>query len=268
MDDPTSRTADRVPEDLGSGPSDAAPARPVPSARWDVFSHLRLWPVAVVGLVLDLWTKHEAFTRLDPDPSRSLEVIPHLMSFQRSLNPGALFGMGKGLTPLFIGASILAVGFVVFLFIHSTRDRRTLHLALGLILGGALGNMYDRVFYVADVVTYSADNARMVLVRKVIEEHEDGGLTVGSWPEGASPHRIPGEWNPRQHQQGVVRDFIRMEPRINIGSRSIPIYPWVFNLADAWLVIGVGLLLLNFWWDRQAEKAAQGGSPGSGQPTG
>jgi lipoprotein signal peptidase len=35
------------------------------------------------------------------------------------------------------------------------------------------------------------------------------------------------------------------------------IWPWVFNLADAWLVIGVGLLLLNFWWDRRQEKAAE-----------
>ena len=118
------------------------------SARWDLGSHLRLWPIAVVTLAIDLGTKHWAFSHLDTSPPPGgWVVIPHVMSLRRSLNTGALFGLGKGLTPVFIAASLVALLFVLFLFIHSTRDRRSLHVALGLVLAGALGNLYDRLVF-------------------------------------------------------------------------------------------------------------------------
>ncbi len=228
------------------------------SARRDVGSHLRLWPVAVVTLAIDLWTKHWAFTRLDPDPAAGAwVVIPQVMSFRRSLNTGALFGLGKGLTPVFIAASLVALLFVLFLFIHSTRDRRSLHVALGLVLAGALGNLYDRAFMIADVVRYQADGRTHVEACKVLDQREDA-VVIGVWPDGGDrPRVIPSHYEPQITQQGVVRDFIKMEPRFRVGGYLIEIWPWVFNIADVLLVVGVGLLLLNFWWDRKAEKAAE-----------
>ncbi len=105
-------------------------------------AHLRLWLVMVRGLVADLWSKHWAFERFETP----YEVIPNALSFQLSLNHGALWGMGKGLTPLFIGASILAVIFVSYVFVKSDRSQASFHVALGMILAGALGNLYDRIF--------------------------------------------------------------------------------------------------------------------------
>ncbi len=59
-------------------------------------------------------------------------------------------------------------------------------------------------------------------------------------------------------QQGVVRDFIKMEPQIPIGKgRRIDIWPWVFNIADVLLVVGVAMLMLNFWKERRAAQAAR-----------
>ncbi len=234
-----------------STPSASTPG----SARWDLASHLRLWPVAAIGLALDLWTKHWAFTELEPD--RGTTVIPWLMSFHRSLNTGALFGLGKGLVPLFIVASFLALIFVFFLFSHSSRDRRSLHVALGFVLAGALGNLYDRSFSIADVVRYNRDG-RVVTEAVVIRDGDDPrGIVVGSWPEGKPirPNPIRREWDPQVWRQGVVRDFIRMEPRIRIGRIAFDVWPWVFNLADAFLVVGVALLMLNFYWDRRSEAA-------------
>jgi lipoprotein signal peptidase len=241
----TDKTVESLPQ-----PADGGDARPG-SARWHLASHLRVWPVAVIGLAVDLWTKHWAFTHLPPDGG--VVIIPHLMSFHRSLNTGALFGLGKGLVPLFIVASFLALGFVLFLFIHSSRDRWSLHVALGLVLAGALGNLYDRTFAIADVVRFTVNGRTASEPGKVLEETHRG-ILIGSWPEGRPLQMIRKEWNPQVHQQGVVRDFIRMEPRISIAGHTFDIWPWVFNIADALLVVGVGLLMLNFYWDRRAEK--------------
>ena len=166
-------------------------------------------------------------------------VIPHLMSFRRSLNAGALFGLGKGLTPVFILASVLALGFVFFLFVQSTRDRRSLHVALGLVLAGALGNLYDRAFMQADVVQYVIDGRTYTEAFKMIEEN-DKGFVVGTWPEGDHRRTIPKTCAPSIRVQGVVRDFIKMEPKFTVAGHSIEIWPWVFNIADVLLVVGVG----------------------------
>ena len=249
-----------TPDNVASEQAESTVASSVaPSAMRDPRSHCRLWPAAILGLSADLWTKHWAFSHLspDPDPTISLEVIPHLMTLRRSLNPGALFGMGKGLVPLFIAASIVALAFVLYLFYHSGRDRRSLHVALGLVLAGALGNMYDRVFMVADVVHYTvAGQECEQAVKRLPELDRPGVKMVGTWPGGEHPWPILESSNPRFHQQGVVRDFVKMEPSFTIAGRRIDIWPWVFNIADVLLVVGVGLLMLNFWWERKAEKAA------------
>lgn len=243
-------------------------ADPSTSARWHLPSHLRLWLVAIAGVALDLGTKSWAFTSLDPDPNAANGiVIPNVMAFRRSLNSGALFGLGKGWTPLFIFASVLALGFVLFLFIHSTRNRRSLHVALGLVLAGALGNLYDRAFVIADVVKFTAADGRQHTIAGTIIDQDERGIRIlegqvdAEGPDADLEHArlIPPYVQPVVRQQGVVRDFIKMEPRLG----RFQVWPWVFNLADAFLVFGVGLLMINFWWDRQAEKAQAALMPAS-----
>jgi signal peptidase II len=207
--------------------------------------------VAVIGLAVDLWTKHWAFSVLGPDESRT--IIPYVMSFRRSLNSGALFGMGKGLTPLFIVASLLALGFVFYLFAHSHRARKSLHVALAMVLGGALGNLYDRTHVLADVVKYSMNGHTYTAIGLIKDQTPDGMIILGAFPE--SDHeimRLYPRHTPTIKQQGVVRDFIKMEPK----TPWFDWWPWVFNIADSLLVVGVALLMLNFWWDRKTEQAA------------
>lgn len=241
----------------------------VESARWHLPSHLRLWLVAAIGLTIDLWSKHWAFEHLDPnpDPSSALVIIPHVTTFRRSLNTGALFGLGKGLTPLFIAASVLALGFVLLLFIHSTRNRWSLHIALGLVLAGALGNLYDRSFAIADVVRYQVNGrTHTEAFKRLPDEDSELTIVVGTWPDGRYKRPILKQSVVSEHQQGVVRDFIKMEPQFTLWGRSIQIWPWVFNVADALLVVGVGLLMLNFWLERKAEIAAQKAAESSPAP--
>ena len=76
-------------------------------------------------------------------------VIPGLLNFQLTLNTGAVFGMGQGARPMFIAVSVIAVGVVLLLVYRSPRRAWGYQVGLALILGGALGNLYDRVLYSA-----------------------------------------------------------------------------------------------------------------------
>ena len=78
-----------------------------------------------------------------------VEVIPGLLNLQLTLNTGAVFGMGQGARPMFIAVSIVALVVILFLLYRSPRNGWLYHVGLALILGGALGNLYDRVFYSA-----------------------------------------------------------------------------------------------------------------------
>ena len=109
---------------------------------------------ALVVLVLDLLTKHLALERLPP--GRPVHVIDGVFSLTLVMNPGLAFGMLAG-TPagwrwlvalLSIGA--LAVLAVVGLRMLPTGGRLT-PWALGLIFGGAVGNLIDRARFGAVV---------------------------------------------------------------------------------------------------------------------
>lgn len=76
-------------------------------------------------------------------------VIPHVLDLWLTINTGAVFGSAKGAKPLFVAVSIMAVLVVLYLFLRSPSKAWVYHLALILVLSGALGNLYDRLVYSA-----------------------------------------------------------------------------------------------------------------------
>jgi len=101
----------------------------------------------VAGLVLfcDLLTKWATFRYLDPQSA--LSIVPGLLNFRLSTNQGAVFGLGQGLRPLFILFTLAAsVGILWAQWVHG-RTSKLLTFGLGLLLGGALGNLYDRITF-------------------------------------------------------------------------------------------------------------------------
>ena len=113
------------------------PAFKSPSA-WVLFL-----TTAVIGAAIDLATKHAAFTYLI-GKQEPVSVIPCFLSLSLSTNPGIVGGLA--LPPwLILLANVAAVLAVVALFAMSSRTFRSLQVALGMILAGAIGNMYDRV---------------------------------------------------------------------------------------------------------------------------
>ncbi len=104
--------------------------------------------LAVFGCALDLATKSWMFNRLGmPDPNSSTKWIwTGVFGFQTSLNEGALFGLGQGMVPLFAGLSIVAaIGIFVWLFFAGGASDWLLTIALGSIMAGIFGNLYDRL---------------------------------------------------------------------------------------------------------------------------
>ena len=94
----------------------------------------------------DLATKSWVFGKLGLPGERGVWwQIPKVFGFQTSLNRGALFGIGQGQIPLFVALSAVALLGIVWWIISDASRSRYLATALGLITGGILGNLWDRV---------------------------------------------------------------------------------------------------------------------------
>ena len=72
-----------------------------------------------------------------------IEVIPGILRLTFTTNSGGAFGLGRSAPWLFAGATILVSALILWAAPRVTRGSTA--LALGLILGGALGNLTDRL---------------------------------------------------------------------------------------------------------------------------
>jgi signal peptidase II len=114
---------------------------------------------AVAGLAADLAVKAWAFpggvpatgglagrnpAEFGSDPT---PIIPGVLGFTTTINHGAVFGIGQGKVMLFLAFSLFALGLIVWVFLTSLRRQWVVHLALGLITAGAIGNLYDRAVH-------------------------------------------------------------------------------------------------------------------------
>lgn len=103
--------------------------------------------LAIVGGSVDLWTKSAVFHwRGLPGEKDPWWIIQEYFGIETAVNIGAVFGIGAGKGTLFAALSIIAaVGIVVWLFWCKAAQSLWLTWALGLITGGIIGNLYDRL---------------------------------------------------------------------------------------------------------------------------
>jgi signal peptidase II len=178
--------------------------------------------VAAISVTLDQLGKQWAHTNLRG--GEPLAVFPELLEFDYAFNPGAAFGMfAQGdARPFLIVVTLAALAYMVVLVRRMPHDARVGFIALGLMTGGALGNLIDRLVRV--------DEARIRFNEQLnfdlLIEHPT--RIADALRRGHSYADVP--------RHGVI-DFIV----VHLGGER----PWpAFNLADASLVIGVGLLAL------------------------
>ncbi|HQA14724.1 MAG TPA: signal peptidase II [Ornithinibacter sp.] len=98
--------------------------------------------LALAVLVVDQGTKVWALNTLTP--GEKIDLIGSLISLNLIRNPGAAFSIGDGATWILTIVSLAILGWV--LVAARKVGTRAWAVALGLLLGGALGNLGDRFF--------------------------------------------------------------------------------------------------------------------------
>ncbi|MEU3485056.1 signal peptidase II [Streptomyces massasporeus] len=121
----------------GTGEAEAAAAPPRGRRRIAV-----LFAVAAFAYALDLISKLIVVAKLEHHPP--IEIVGDWLKFEAIRNAGAAFGFGEAFTVIF---TMIAAAVIVVI----ARLARKLYslpwaIALGLLLGGALGNLTDRIF--------------------------------------------------------------------------------------------------------------------------
>ena len=104
--------------------------------------------LAILGVAIDLISKEMVFQQLGfPGGQRGEPFFDGwvMFTFVTSVNEGALWGIGQGYTWLFALLSVAAIVAVcAWLFVYKAARSLWLTIALGLIMAGTLGNLYDR----------------------------------------------------------------------------------------------------------------------------
>jgi signal peptidase II len=113
----------------------------IPGNRYALF----LLP-AVLGCATDLATKAWMFSWLELRSGGIYWIWRGHVGIQLSWNDGALFGIGQGNVWLFAALScVAAIAIPLWLFVFAAARDAWTTFALGCVMGGVLGNLYDRL---------------------------------------------------------------------------------------------------------------------------
>src|ERR1700723_587592 len=124
----------------GAVPARPGPERPVSGRRGRTLAVML--GVAAVVVTADAVAKAVALRELPGRPP--VRLLGGLLTLRLTVNPGAAFGVGTSYTAV---SALIACGVVVYVVRMAARLRsRSWTIGLGLLLGGAAGNLGDRLF--------------------------------------------------------------------------------------------------------------------------
>jgi signal peptidase II len=102
------------------------------------------WGLAAAGVVVALDQGTKGAVQSHIGRGEDVEVLPFL-TLTNTRNTGVAFGLATDISPVVIGAAlVLLLGLLVFLA-SKAREGAPMWLPAGLLIGGALGNLADRV---------------------------------------------------------------------------------------------------------------------------
>lgn len=111
--------------------------------------------VALLVIALDQWTKAMVLRRWPLPQTGEIELLGQWLALTYVRNEGIAFGLFQGMPQLFTVTSLLIVlGALYVYLVQMPADDRLLPVLMGLIIGGALGNVIDRIRfgYVVDFI--------------------------------------------------------------------------------------------------------------------
>jgi signal peptidase II len=113
-----------------------------------------LWIVAAVVFLVDRWTKSLISGHLYP--GQSMIVVPHVLWWTFVENTHGAFGLFGSQPVLLIGLALLVLALFAFAFRDAVRTSMLVRVAFGGIVGGAAGNIVDRLQhqYVVDFIDF------------------------------------------------------------------------------------------------------------------
>ena len=134
-----------------------APRKPKPPARADM--RLTLWLAAVILLVdqaLKYWVVHV----LRLDRVREIDVLPPWLNLRMAWNQGVNFGLfasDQSVMRWVLVAVAIAISLWIWIWVWRSNGGLLARISAGLLIGGAIGNVIDRLWYgaVADFLNMS-----------------------------------------------------------------------------------------------------------------
>jgi signal peptidase II len=113
-----------------------------------------LWIVAALVFLLDRWTKSLITTHMYP--GQSAIVVTHLLWWTYVQNTHGAFGMFGSQPVLLIGLALVVLVVFAYAFRDAVKSSLTVRIAFGGIVGGAAGNIVDRLQhqYVTDFIDF------------------------------------------------------------------------------------------------------------------
>ena len=103
-------------------------------------------PILILAMAvvdIDQWSKYYVQTHMSL--GMSIPLIPSVFHLTYILNPGAAFGILENQRTFFVIVGLLMIGAVVYLYPRIPANMRLLRLGTGLMMGGAVGNVIDRI---------------------------------------------------------------------------------------------------------------------------
>ncbi len=115
---------------------------------------MTLWIVAALVFLLDRWTKSVVSTHFVP--GESMIVVPHLLWWTYVQNTHGAFGLFGSQPVLLIGLALVVLVLFALAFRDAVTASRVVRIAFGGIVGGACGNIVDRLqhHYVVDFIDF------------------------------------------------------------------------------------------------------------------
>ncbi len=135
-------------EPATTAPPSTAPEQPQPGRR-----HVRFASLAIAVIVLDQLTKVILRETLELGER---EWLAQFFAFSHVANDGGAFGLFGGANTVLAVSAVVAIGVVAIYYFFPPLDHWLVRSGLALILGGAVGNLLDRIYqgHVTDFIDF------------------------------------------------------------------------------------------------------------------